>query len=479
LIPEIKNEKDLIFIYGYDIILDASLSKDEKLMRAKQSYKLDLELLFAWECPLFFKNICIRFSEFSNNNKKLTLRFSDYQALINTPTNQKEDFEFILKLKKNNRFNSKSFIVSIQKPKANFNNNYENKINDTISIQNPLSGNIEDLLFIDYRLSKSEDIFFELKSFDDSINYSSISITWLVQHFSNKDLYLNGQNENLLRIKIFDLLIGNNEIICEITNIFTSQIFRKLLIYNVDRNPYGGNCLVSPNLGISMSTNFTIIQEGWKGGAMPLLFKVKCRTNSNIFLDISNGGFFSQTFNLNKLPEGNNNIFLEVSDQQGRFVLFPCLVKVKHNDNQQSIENYITNINNISQKMIIMDIFTSYVNEKKDIKVDEKKEIAASINILDTYYEELSYKFEPNKFFENFDKIVSFLVELSNKNLKEIKLEILSKTINLIISNIDPFIDDLNKMSVLYKIIDKLSENIKIKIGEISGIFIYKFKTKL
>jgi len=331
------------------------------------------------------------------------------------------------------------------------------------------------LLYIDYRLSKNEDLIFELKSIDNSINYSSISIIWLVQHFSNNNLYLNGQNEKLLRIKIYDLLIGNNEIICEITNINTSQTFRKFIIYNVDRNPYGGNCLVSPNFGISIYTNFTITQEGWKGGAVPLLFKVKFKTNSNIFLDISNGGFFSETFNLNKLPEGNNKIFLEVSDQQGRFVLFPCLVKVKGIDNQQSIENFITNIRDISQKMVMMDIFSHNVIEKNYNQTEEKKEIIDRINILNTYYEEISAKFESDNFFENFDKFVSFLLELSNKNLKEIKLEIFCKTLNLIINNIDPFIDDLNKMNFLYKILDNLSENIKIKRQEISGIFLNSF----
>jgi len=100
LIPQIKNEKELIFFYGYDIILDASLSKDEKLMRSKQSYKPDLELLFAWECPFLFKNICKQFSEFSNNIKKLTIRFADYQTLIEIATNEREDFNFFLNWKK-------------------------------------------------------------------------------------------------------------------------------------------------------------------------------------------------------------------------------------------------------------------------------------------------------------------------------------------------------------------------------------------
>jgi len=486
LIPVLKNDKDLNFIYGFDIILDASISKDEKNMRSKQSYMTDINLLFAWDCPLSFENLCKQYSDFSNYNQIFILRPSDYQAIIPTPTSEVENFQLLLKLKKNNRFNKKSFIISIQKPKLNFINKNENITNDTMKIPYNFD-HIGDLFYIDYRFSKREDIFFELKSLENTINYSYISITWTVQHFSSKDLYLNGRNEKLLRVKSSDLLIGNNEIICEITNVFTSQTFNKLFHYNVDPNPFGGNCLVYPNQGIAMHTNFTIIQEDWKGGALPFLFKIKCKTISNIYVDISNGGFFSQSFNINKLPEGNNHIYLEVSDQQGRFVLFPCLVKVKNNDNQYSLENYLNKTKDIYQKMVLMDVYlsnlndkketqtySSIMNEKKENQANEKKEITDRINILETFNQEIYSNSNPDseKFFENFETIISFLLELSKKNLKEINLEILYNTLNIIISNIDPFIDDLKKIGFLYKIIDNLSDNIKIKRAEITGIFI-------
>jgi len=226
---------------------------------------------------------------------------------------------------------------------------------------------------------------------------------------------------------------------------------------------------VSPNSGISLYTNFTITQEGWKGGAMPLLFRIKCKTKSNILIDISNGGFFSQNFIINSLPEGNNNIFLEVSDQQGRFVLSPCSVNVKGNNNLQIIENYITNIIDIPQKMVMMDILTLNSNENRDNHFEGKKEINTRIEVLNSYYKEISLNFNPERFYENIDKVLSFLLELSNKNLKDINFQNLYEILDLIINNFDPFIENLNKVGYLYRIIDNFSENIKIKRIEIKS----------
>lgn len=472
MIPQIKNENDLKFIYGYDITLDASLSNDEQNMRSIQSFKPDPQLLFSWECPLILNIICQQFNEFSIDNKKLILKFKDYQAVMQTPAKEIINLEFLLKLKKNNRYNSKHFSISIQKPKETNINKNENNNNNSAKNQTIIIENLEEILYIDYRLSKNEDIFFEMKCLDDSINFSFISLYWNIQHFNDNELYLNGQNEKILRIKITDLLIGINEIICEITYKITNQKFKKIFNYNVDRNPYGGNCLVSPNSGISLYTNFTFIQEGWKGGAMPLLFKIKYKSKTNILLDISNGGFFSQNFTINYLPEVDNNLFLDVSDQQGRSVLYPCLVKVKNNNNKQSIGNYLAKTNDIFQKMLIMDFYNSNNNEDKENKGNENTEINNRLDILNTYIDKINDNFNSEKFLQNYDKIVSFLLELSNKNLKDINFRNLYDVLDLMIKNCDPFLDDLNKINFLYRILDNFSMNIQIKIVNIKGIYI-------
>lgn len=432
-------------------------------MRSIASYKPDQKLLFAWECPILFKNICNQFNEYSNKNKILYLKFIDYQIAMQTPTNEIQTLQFLMKLKKNNRFTNKSFNITIKNSMSKIVNNSENLNINNENNQTILIQNLEELLYIDFKPSKNEDIFFELKSLDQSINFLSISMLWNVKHFYDKNLYLNGQMEKLLRIKYSDLLIGNNLIICEITNINSKQTFKKIYNFNVDRNPYGGNCLVSPNSGISMFTNFTVIQEGWKGGAMPLLFKIKCKTNSNILLDLSDGGFFTQNYTLN-LPEGNNNIFLEVTDKQGRFALTPCYVNIKKNNNQQSIENFLTNVFDISQKMVMMDVYTSKLNSQtKENQVDVKTEIKSRFDILNTFYHENSVEFNEENFLENFDIVISFLLELSKKNLKDINFKKLYDILDIIIIHVDPFLDDLNKMSILYKILDNFSENIKNK----------------
>jgi len=168
-----------------------------------------------------------------------------------------------LKLKKNNRTNIKSFTISIKKPKTIIIvNKNETLNNETTNNQPIIIENFEEILYIDYKPSKGEDIVFTLMSLDESINFSSISILWIVRHFKDKNQYLNGQNELLLRINLSDLLIGINEIKCLITINSTKKMFEKTYFYNVDRNPFGGNCLVSPDSGFSMLTNLTIIQDG-------------------------------------------------------------------------------------------------------------------------------------------------------------------------------------------------------------------------
>jgi len=204
---------------------------------------------------------------------------------------------------------------------------------------------------------------------------------------------------------------------------------------------------------------------------MPYLFKIKCKTSSNILLDLSNGGFLSQSITINNLPVGNNNVFLEVNDNQGRSVLIPCFVNVKFNDNQPSMENFLANVNDISQKMVMMEIYTSSANKNKENQVDEKLEINIRLDILNSFFEDISVNFDSDKFLYNFDKVISFLLGLSNKNLKDINFKNLYDLLDIIVNNIDPFLDDMNKISLLYKILNNFSENIKNKNAQILGIY--------
>jgi len=263
LIPQIKNEFYLNFIYGFDIIIDASMSNDEKYLRLQYFNIPDPQLLFAWECPLIFEAICKKYNNFSLENKKLNFRFSDYQKFI-LPTQNGEslNFEFLLMLKKNDRNVSEIFSISIKNNFLPFiNNNQENIKNVT---EGNIIDNIEEVIYIEYKFSGVQDIIFEIKSYAETFDLSSISFFWSVPHFTNESQYLNGQKERLLRIKISDLLIGYNKITCKITKNFNKQSFQKIYNYYISQYPYGGNCLVSPYNGISMYTNFTFYVQGWK-----------------------------------------------------------------------------------------------------------------------------------------------------------------------------------------------------------------------
>lgn len=446
------------------------MSNDEKHIRLQSFNIPDPKLLFAWECPLLFETICKKYNNFSTENKKLNLRFSDYQnVLLPTPNGLSQNFEFLFKLKKNNQNVSKLFSISIKnKILSLINNNPENMKNVT---EGNIIDNIEELIYIDYKFSGIQDIILEIKSYVQTFDLTSISFLWSVPHFTYESQYINGQKERLLRIKISDLLIGDNKIICEITKNFNKQSFKKNYNYNKSRYPYGGNCLVSPFDGFSMYTNFTFYIEGWKGSSLPLLFRIKLKTKSNILVDISDAGFFSQSISINNLPAGSNHIFLEVSDNQDRSVLFPCLVNIKPNNNLQPINNYIDYVTDIRQKMVLVDIYYQNDNANIENTVEEKNEINSRLEILNTYYQEISMNFNTENFFDNIDKVITFLFGLSKKNLKDINFQNLYDLLDLIINNIDPLLDDFSKTSMLFKIIDNLSLNIENKKGLISKIF--------
>jgi len=188
-------------------------------------------------------------------------------------------------------------------------------------------------------------------------------------------------------------------------------------------------------------------------------------------VDISDAGFFSQTININNLPPGNNHIFLEVADNQERSVLFPCLVNIKPNNYLQPIEIYIDNVTDIRQKMIMVDIFYENDNLNLENTVEEKNEINSRLEILNTYYQEISVNFNSENFFDNFDKVITFLLGLSKKNLKDINFQILYDLLEIIVNNIDPLLDDSSKTEILIKIIDNLSINIENRKGSISKFF--------
>jgi len=394
----------------------------------------------------------------------LILQFSDYQNILAAPNSDLEKLNFILKLKKNNQAVSKSFNISINKPIGNINNNSDNLDNLGINNDKNLFENIGEFLNIEYELKGSQDIYFQIKSINEFIDFSTFSFQWTIPHFNDNSLYLNGRKEIFLRVKLSDLLIGDNEIVCEIS-LYNGKKIQKNFNYLVERNPYGGNCLVNPFNGIALYTNFTFFIEGWKSSSLPLLYKIKYKTKSNILIDVTEGGFFSNNFTINILPEGNNHIFLEISDNKGLSSLNLCSANIRSINNLILIDE-ILDMKPITEKMMLLDIYNSGVNLNSETLInnsESKKEIEDSFNLINLYYKEISMNFDPNKFLENFDKVISFILNFSNKNLEDIDFQNIFELLDIIVNNIDSLLDDLKKMQILYSIMDNFSKNLNLK----------------
>jgi len=192
----IKNEGNLIFIYGYDIEIDGSLSYDEGSLRLVS--KNEPQLNFNWECDNEFNSLCKE-----RNSNILKLKISDYKNLISPPIDNK-NYKIKLTITKDRRMANMEFYFNIKKP-----------LEIKSSKNEPF--NLSKLIVIN-TLSKgsSSEILLEISYIDKNINIFDYNYFWTVSHFKQDNQYLNGRRELFLKVLNEDLVTGNNEIIVEV-----------------------------------------------------------------------------------------------------------------------------------------------------------------------------------------------------------------------------------------------------------------------
>lgn len=185
-----KNEKDIRFLYGYDILIDASNSIDEANLRSKRKID-DPLLLFSWECPQIFASLCEKLNTPRKKNSKFLLKYSDYKNLLKIPDNDIE-FEIKLKLQKDDRDAEKSLKFILKKPieitekKSENNTEADNKIEEI---------DLTQLIVIESEFLGATDILFNSTLIDPNLDMKNYKYNWNIPHFRSNSQYLNGRKE--------------------------------------------------------------------------------------------------------------------------------------------------------------------------------------------------------------------------------------------------------------------------------------------
>ncbi len=159
----IKNEENLIFIYGFDIEIDGSLSYDEDSLRSVSINEQKLN--FNWECDNEFNSLCKE-----SNSNILKINTSDYKNLVSLPIDYKT-YKIKLTITKDRRLANTEFYFNIKKPlEIKLSKNEPFDLSQLIVI-NPLSR------------GSSQEILFGISYLDKNINIFDYNYFWTVSHF--------------------------------------------------------------------------------------------------------------------------------------------------------------------------------------------------------------------------------------------------------------------------------------------------------
>ncbi len=311
IVPIIQNENNLNFFANNSIFIDASLSYDEMTSLTKMFNQIEDKLIFSWECPFPF-NIS---SQCLGNTSTLSIPNSEYFYLINQQSLFKnQTFRFSLKLSKGDRKIVRIFNVSLLSLSTEIMmNNVVNIVQEGV----PINGIITLLAMI------------QIPTF-----YEEVYFYWSVDNITNeKELYINGREQHIIKINTNYLSYGKNLIRL---NIFkrNNKLDYTEFTYSYNRNipPSNGTCVVSPKNGISLVTNFTFYALNWYTDLPPLMYNIIFQTTNNLTINLFNSSSFNNILTTNNLPSGKN-FMLQVIDKSGNVITSPCEVDVIENKN--------------------------------------------------------------------------------------------------------------------------------------------------
>lgn len=411
MIPVIKNINSLSFSYGFDVIIDGSLSFDEGLIQGAISSNIkDPLLLYSWICPGVLEDVCR-----NNKNNTLTISEINYSALFfNNPKLSAINVDVTLQLNKNSRTNSLNFHFTIVKSNTtafsssqtiptdqlNKSNNNLQSSNDpkVIDVITNYANSI--VILPNSRGMKNEDLILSVKLLDVSLNYNAFKYLWTVNNIEIDSYYLNGRQESNLRIKNNNLPVGKSEITLIITHIESNIQFSKSYIYFKDQPPYGGSCNVSPTLGNSLQTDFIFSGDSWISSNLPLSYNFYFCNNNNINISLSSSPLMSPIYSSKILPVGSK-YYLDVMDSNGLISTAVCNINVlKNTQNSYNLQSLISTIsdstiqllaietyrsNNFTEPIspvLSLDLATKLITDSSSSTNKTPQEISSNINII-------------------------------------------------------------------------------------------------
>jgi hypothetical protein len=395
----------------------------------------DSDMNFTWICPNLINNFCQ-----NQHNSTLTLAYDQYKDLVSDSNNNETLLEeFTLILSKDNRQAEKSFNITILVSNSN-------DLKDKIMITQLTNG------------ANQEDIIFSIVILDNNLNISDYNFTWTILNLDGNS-YLNGRNENTLRISYDDLSNNQNVIELYINNKNNSENATIQYIYNKTPPPYNGICTVTPSIGISYETNFTFDTKGWISDNLPLVYEIIFIDSNGFEFPLTNGYSMSTNFTSNLIPPGNNFI-LKIKDSSGLISYSTFNVQVNNNPNNYTFNDYIQNVLDPNQMNLALKVYIANFGMNHTNVVNYSISLlneSLNNNINNNIYNSVAIK-------ENFQRIISLSSDILSQKLSSTQNSLMQNLVENIVINIqqnmnqnkESIMNNQTDISKVYYLIDQL-----------------------
>jgi hypothetical protein len=301
-------------VFGANIKVDGSLSYDEDPDNTEN-------LIFSWKCVS--KNKFFKSDKCNSFTKSIIeLGLPDYKECFDDPQITSLEISITLTISKGIKQYSSTILATILRLSK-----LESAIPDLNIKQTSLGKNGEPLVF-------------QGSFIDPTIDISKYSFLWSIEYFTDKD-YINGKIDSILKTSASAFKFGNTTI--SLTAITPDkQIIKATYIFS-NYPPTKGGCIVSPDYGVSLTTEFTFSVQKFETNSPPLKYRLLCVNSDNIKIDFSNGYFIDRTFTSLFIPV-STSYYLEATDLNGLSTLVTCPLKVTQSDNKEAILNSLNKI---------------------------------------------------------------------------------------------------------------------------------------
>ena len=290
------------------------------------------------------------------------------------------------------------------------------------------------------------DIIFEIKFNNSTINILDYTYLWTIDFFVDSN-YLNGKNQNILKVSSNDLH-QNTSINMKIAK--GSFSFSKTYQYINGQPPYGGACNVSPSKGESLVTTFIFIASNWKTANEPLSYGFFYKNSQGNEIQLRK--FTSEnTFVSNFIPVGNS-FSSKIQDSKGNLATSICYVTVVQNSTKIDLKLIMSKIQDVDSKLQFLETYSSSNAHLDDSFIQD------SLSTL-----KLAFSSNPD-FKNNEDKYLSQMQKISNLNSTKY-FENLKNLLTNMIDNSADLAKDTKKIGVLNNIINNIYPDIPTNVN--------------